>query len=227
MLAAVLMVIVLIPSWSQAQIKLPIYEEEKGEIQKVVFKEATQRGDFQHGKLLRVTLADGDRVLKGVLVRVDPRTGRIFLRTTPGAMPIAISEKEIRKIDKGIIKHEIQEASYKQEDVTLPEIRQFTIYNGMRRTVNYQAPTISPSEIARLAEFEAAENEMLKISFLAEKEKQVLETDMAIQKAQLDNQDIVNNLLYKQTYYSVLPEPNFGGLVTPTFGGATASSMFR
>jgi hypothetical protein len=193
MLTAVVAGLSLFPGWAQAQIKLPVYAEDKANSKNVVFQEATRRDDFQHGKMLAVTLTGAKEPVRGVLVRVDRTNGRIYLRTKPGSAPRAISESEIKRVEKGVI----QEAAFKG-DVTAPEIEPFVIYNGARKTVSYLAPTLSPGEIARLRELEAAENEMARLESLATLERRVLETEIAIQTGQEKMLNLVTDLLWKQ-----------------------------
>ncbi len=187
LLACVLVGLFLLPGWVRAQIKLPVFEEESSALKKVVFEEAGQREDFRNGKLMRVTLAGTpEKTVKGILVRVDKQKRRIFLRTEPGAAPLAVAEKDIKRIDKGVIK----EVSSKQ-DYTEPEIRALVIMNGAKRTVSYNAPTLSPSEKSFLIRMEAAENEMARLEWLAEREERVLSTDMAIQTETLKTQALI------------------------------------
>jgi len=193
LLASVVVGVALLPGWAQAQIKLPIYEEDTGVLSKVVFEEASQRGDFRHGKLLRVTLnGSGEKTVKGILVRVDKQKGRIYLRTEPGAMPIAFAEKDIKRIDKGVIK----EVSY-AKDYAQPEIQPVVFLNGSRRTISYNAPTLSPGEKSYLLRMEAVENEMGRLESLAERQEQVLETDIAIQAEHRRTQELINSMLWK------------------------------
>jgi len=72
-------------SSASAQIKLPIFNEGSDNVKNVVFADAGEARDFQHGRLVRVTLK-GEAV-RGTLVRVDGKSGRIFVRTQPGSPP--------------------------------------------------------------------------------------------------------------------------------------------
>jgi hypothetical protein len=200
-LTLVLVGLALAPQAARAQIKLPIYEEDTATLKKVVFEEASARGDFQHGRMLRVTLNGADeKTIKGTLVRIDKQKGRIYLRTEPGAAPRAFAEKDIKRIDKGVIR----EVGYKQ-DVTQAEIQPLEIINGNKRTVAYVAPTLSPGERDQLFRLEAAQNELARLEALSERELRVLDTDIAIQAQYQKTQELLNLLLWKYNAVGALP----------------------
>lgn len=151
------------PAWVQAQVKFPVFDESEGNPKNVVFKDATDHADYQHGRLLRVTLNGGSNpTVKGILVRTDSNKRLIYLRTQPGAPPHAIAVSEIKRIEKGVIK-EAADSS----DVAAPEIWQTVIFNGNIRRVSYAAPTLSTSELKVLSDFKTAENDLANMEFLA------------------------------------------------------------
>ncbi len=220
-LTVVLMGLAVAPGWARAQIKLPVFEDDAGALKKIVFEEAAQRSDFQHGKMLRVTLTGAEgKTVKGILVRVDPQKGRIFLRTAPGSAPAAIAEKDIKRVDKGVIK----EVGFKQ-DYAQPEIHAAVIINGTKRTVSYDAPTLSAGERSYLRRLETADHEVTRLEHLAAHEAKVLEGDIAIQNEQRKTQELLNTLLFNynlQVYGAEsLPQtPLIGGPLPWLAGGA-------
>ena len=142
------------PHFASAQIKLPVYDEGSSTLKNVVFEDAVNAGDFQHGRLVRVAMNGSSKdTVEGILVRVDRKNDRVYVRTRPGAAPDAFSVKNIKKIEKGVIR----EVNFHGEAI-YPEISQMVVYNGGKKTVTYNAPTLSASEIARLSEIETAEN---------------------------------------------------------------------
>jgi hypothetical protein len=219
MLSLVLFGLALAPAGARAQIKLPVFEDDGGPIKNVVYQEA-KGGDLQHGKLLNVTLK-GDQTVKGTLVRVDRNAKVIYLRTEPGAKPRAIKQDDITKVDKGVIK----QASFSQ-DARAPEIRPLIIINGGKKTVSYDAPSLSPGEQAQLRELEAAENEYARIESQVNFQNQVLENDIALQAGQVRAQELMNELLQKREIpggyaNSVAATPfysNYGYNFIPTIG---------
>ena len=183
-----------------AQIKLPIFEEDNGKLQRVVFQEAGERSDFQHGKLLRITLnGDKEALINGILVRIDQKNKRIYLRTEPGMPPKMITLAEIKSVDKGVIR----EVNFKG-DVSVPEILRLEIFNGSRRTVSFNAPTLSPEETNQLLELEQAENELARLENFANAERQDVLTNR-MGALQIERQQLLNDLLRQQlttsTYY--------------------------
>jgi len=174
----------------QAQIKLPIFEEDASNLQRVAFQPAATRSDFQHGKLLRITMnGDMGASVKGILVRVDHKNKRIYLRTDPGLPPKMIALAEIKSVDKVVIR----EVNF-QGDVAAPEIQRLEIINGSRRTVSFSAPTLSPGERTQLTELEQAENELERLEYLANVDSQdVLANRLGA--LQLERQQMLNDLL--------------------------------
>ena len=196
LLAASLVLFASIPGWVHAQVKLAIFDEDKSALQNVVFQEASARADYQHGRVLRITL-NGDKQIKGVLVRTDRKNNRIFVRTEPGSPPRAIPVADIKAVEKGVIR----QVNY-TGDVTLPEIQRLVIQNGGRRTVTYNAPTLSPGEITRLNELEIAENELTRLEDLQHGQLRLEERVLAAEVAVLDEQrrthELVNQMLWRQ-----------------------------
>src|SRR5438876_788530 len=86
-----------------AQIKLAVFDPSAGEpasgIKGVAFEPAKEAADFKHGTLLALTLKDGTKVI-GTMVRSEPKTKRIFVRTNPGAVPVAYTEADLKQVEK-------------------------------------------------------------------------------------------------------------------------------
>ncbi len=179
-------------TWVDAQIKLPVFEDERPGLKNVVYKDASGAGDFQHGRLVRLTM-NGDSTVKGILVRTDRKNGRVFVRTEAGAAPVIVSVKDVKKMEKGVIR----EVSF-DDDVYQPEIQQLVIFNSGKKSVRYIAPTLSSGEMARLTEMEAAENELARLEYLASVEERVLENDVAMQAAQRRTQELISQILWRQ-----------------------------
>jgi hypothetical protein len=199
-----LFALLLAGSSASAQIKLPVFTEEPQGLKNVVFSDAGEARDFRHGRLVRVTPVGQKEAIQGILVRTDGKSGRIYVRTEPGAPPRVFTDKEIAKIEKGSIKL----ASH-QEDVFQPEIRPIVIMNGSRRTVNYSAPTLSPGELSILRELEASENALAKLEFTASRGEIVQNLDIAILAEHRDSQAMQNELLWRQIYsrFELRPYP--------------------
>jgi hypothetical protein len=204
-LIAFLVGLAVAPGWARAQIKLPVFEDDAGASKNIVFEEANQVGDFQHGKLLRVTGTDG-KTVQGILVRVDRQKHRLFLRTTPGAVPVAIAEKDVKKVEKGVIKD-----GNNKQDYTRPEIQATSIINGTKQNISFSAPTLSSGELAHLRRMETGDHELNRLEQLAAREAKVLEEDMAIQTEQRKTQELLNAVLfnYNLQMYDVGPVPPF------------------
>jgi hypothetical protein len=155
-----------------AQIKLPIFdpeEETKNKIKGIAFEEAKQTNDFKHGNLLLVTLKDNTKLV-GRLVWVDRKNNRLYLRRAAGMPPLAVDEKQILKVEKGVKeakgKNGIVPAAAKREVVNEPEIFRITEINGSLVTVRYIAPDLSPGEKTQLKDMEAAENNAARKQFM-------------------------------------------------------------
>jgi hypothetical protein len=203
------------PSALHAQIKNAIFDENKDQLKNVTYKEATTGSDFRHGKLMKVTMNDNSTVT-GTLVRVDRTNDRLYVRTAPGAMPKAIALNDIKRVDKAVIKQVNFEG-----DASYPEIQQTVIYNGLRKSVSYVAPSLSPSETARLNELAAAENEVARLEYATRQEDVLRDADFDLQLEQRRTQEILNHLLWRQFevggYFTV---PRFD----PLYGGYNPTS---
>jgi hypothetical protein len=199
-----LFALLLAGSSASAQIKLPVFTDEKQGLKNVVFSEATEASDFRHGRLVRVTPVGQKEPIQGILVRTDGKTGRIYVRTEPGAPPRIFTDKEIAKVEKGMIKH----VGY-QEDVTRPEIQPMVIMNGPRRTVTYSASTLSPGELSLLREMEASENALANLEFVASRGEIVQNLDIAVLAEHRNTQALQNELLWRQIYsrFELRPYP--------------------
>lgn len=193
LIAPAVVVLALLPLTAQAQIKLPVFEEDRGPLQNLSFQEATSRADLQHGKLLRVTVAGSKDPIRGVLVRVDRTKGRLYLRTEPGAPPRMIAISDIKSVDKGVIR----EVNF-TGDYSSPEIMPLVVYNGLRKSVSYTAPSLSPGEMAYLRDLATAENEIARLEHQMAMEDRVLQNDIAMQEEQRRTQRIVTDLLWRQ-----------------------------
>jgi len=195
--AASLMIVAFLPAWAHAQIKLPVFEESKEKYQNVSYQEVSGRADYQHGKLVRLTMAGDGAQVSGILVRTDAAKGLVYVRTQPGQAPRAIAANDIKRIEKGVIK----EASY-TGDVTVPEIQEMVIYNGGRRTTAYRAPTLSPGELSQLAELEATANEIARLDetvrINTRIEMQAVENSLAMQNEQRRTLELTNELLWER-----------------------------
>jgi len=197
LIAASLTLFAILPSAAQAQIKLPVFTDEKARFENVSFQEATLRDDFQHGRVMRITLkSDKDNPIKGVLVRTDRKNDRIYVRTEAGATPRAIALNDIHAIEKGVIRN----VSDDRREFTMPEIQTLEIYNGLRRSSTIVAPTLSSSEIARLQEYEAAANEMARVDALTRLEERTLENEVAMQEQQRRVQELITYMMWRRVW---------------------------
>lgn len=200
-----LLVFTLSPGWILAQAVLPVFDsqEEGGQAQKATFQDAKKAGDFRHGTHLRVTLNDDSKV-EGTLVRVDRKAARIFVRTEPGAAPKAISQKEIKSVEKAV---------RDGQNVVTPEIRQVDVYSGPARSVRYSAgASLTAEERRGLQELEDAENEFGRLDALHARRGDVIDTEMAIQSERFTTNHLINELLRHQvnSEFWVLPlAPSF------------------
>jgi hypothetical protein len=99
-----------------------------------------------HGCQVALALKGGHKI-EGTVVRTDPDA--VYVRTAPGNVPEKVRLADVSKA-----------APKGPKGKPRPEIHQVEVVNGVERTVKYIAPTLSPSERTRLAELEAAENEV-------------------------------------------------------------------
>jgi hypothetical protein len=118
----------------------------------------------------------------------------------------AVDDVNIKKVEKVGIKqvaytevNGIKKQAVQVEDVYEPEIQPVVIINGNKRTVSYVAPTLSPGEKDYLVRMEAAENELGRLEYLAERQARVLDTDIAIQGEALKTQELLNLWLWKHS----------------------------
>ena len=194
------------PGWSLAQITLPVFDPQQdgGKTQKMTFEDAKKSSDFRHGALLRVTLNDDSKV-EGTLVRVDRKATRLYIRTEPGALPRAISQKEIKKVEKAT-REGIRPAGTREDAVTA-EIQQVTIRNGASQSVHYFASNLSPEERRSLQELEDAENEFARIDRLHAHQNAIVDTEAAIQNERLTSHHLINDLLRQQVMSGFWVQP--------------------
>ena len=198
---------------AHAQIKLPIFDGGGDNLKNVVFTDVSKASDFQHGRLVRVTVKGSDKPVQGILVRVDGKTERIFVRTQPGTVPRAFDAKDITKVEKGTIK----QVNFAQ-DVTRPEIQPMEIVNGQRRTISYAASTLSPSELSILRDLEASENALQNMEVLATRAQMAQDIELGIQAEHLRTQKLQNELLWQNIYSFYRPR------YMPWFAPVTANT---
>jgi len=175
-----------------AQIKLPVFDESKGTTKEVTYKETSEPKDFQHGKLVRITMKDGSQK-QGVLVRVDSAKNLVYVRTKPGELPVAVPASDIKSYAKGTIRTVSTDT-----DVMRPEIETLEIYNGAKKTVMFRAPSLSPGELSQLEAIQSAENEYDRLERLARIDDQAI-TDNATSLAEnRKTREMLNMLLLEQ-----------------------------
>ncbi len=63
----------------------------------ISYQEAKSKRDLKHGTLVSLNLSDGTKVT-GHVVRFDPKSNQLFLRTRPGQLPVGYAEGDIMKI---------------------------------------------------------------------------------------------------------------------------------
>ncbi|HZZ77106.1 MAG TPA: hypothetical protein VFE62_01225 [Gemmataceae bacterium] len=179
-------------SQAQAQIKLPVFDESKGSLKEITYKETTDAKDFQHGKLVRITMKDGSQK-DGVLVRTDAAKNMVYVRTKAGDLPVAVSANDIKSYAKGTIRTVSTDS-----DVVRPEIEMLVIYNGAKKTVTFRAPTLSPTELKQLEEIQAAESEYDRLERLARIDDQAITDDAASRSENRKTREMLNMLLLDQ-----------------------------
>jgi len=190
LLAAVLLILAIPPGLVIAQkdpsVKTIAFDPNKG---------------YRHGQVLQFNY-EGKQV-KGILVRADGNN--IYIRESPGALPKPYPRpKDVKlAVDDGkgikdVMLVVADDGKGGVRDVTYPEIQQITIINGRKSSVSYLAPTLSPGERSHLVHLEAAENEAARLENLSSIEHRVLETDLAIQSAQLEAEQLRNLALWQR-----------------------------
>jgi hypothetical protein len=185
----------------QAQIKLPVFDPEKDTpgTKEVVFKPATEARDFRHGSVLLITMNDkAAKKVRGTLVRVDRKEHRLYVRTEPGAAPIAIDEKDVKKVEKAT--YAIRPVGTSDDLVVQPEISKIVVYNGNVMSISYVGSTLSPGEKAYLNGLEEAENQVMRLQTVASVRNSVLENEAIIQYERRKSSQIINNLLLRQLW---------------------------
>jgi len=189
--------LVLVAGRSPSQTKLPVYDPnaDNTAIKNVAFEDAAGQKNFRHGQLLQVTMNNKDTI-RGTLVRTDPKTNQLYIRTQPRSAPVAVAQKDIQKIEKGVRTGEggIRPAGFEQE-VVLPEIHQLVVMNGPVKNVQYYDFSLSQSERSLLRELEEAENEFAQLDYLNKQRIQLLENEMAILVERKRTHELVNGLL--------------------------------
>lgn len=195
----------------QAQIKLPVFDPDR-ELQgskEVTYKPATEARDFRHGAMMALTMTNDTR-MNGTLVRVDRKNHRLFIRTEAGAVPVAVNEKDIKKVEKAT--YAIRPVGSADDLVIQPEIQKVVIYNGSVPSVSYIGSSLSPSEQTYLRGLEEAENEMMRLQGVMNSKTSVLSTEVAVQAERRRYAELVNLMLQKQNWnLGSLPPPNAWG----------------
>jgi hypothetical protein len=196
---------------ARAQIKLPVFDPDApaADVRNVAFEPAKERADFRHGAFLQVTLNDGAKI-RGTLVRVDGKAGKLFVRSAPGTTPRAIEQKDIKSVEKGVRagKEGIRPAGF-QGEIVEPEIQRIVIYNGLQPRVRYSQQTLSPSERAWLRDMEEAENELGRLEASSQFSADTTDTILRIQHERLRSHALVNALLLQQLTSAPWYEPAF------------------
>jgi len=219
------------------QIKLPIYDpdESPATAKGVTFEPATQKIDFKHGTLLRVTLKNNN-VVRGTLVRVDKKGEKLYIRTEPGTTPVAVSFNEIKtegdqaKVERGMVEvakkpapgSPVKLVEYARERVVQPEIYALTLEEGPARSSFYTSAVLSPQEKAALAELSQAEREVARLEVLAMIRAAETGTENAMMTERLRTQQLLNAGLAQQIYYTFPYNYNFSNGYGFGFGSSAA-----
>lgn len=211
-LALVLLLLGGISQPVEAQIKLPVFDPnlDTPGTKEVVFKPATQARDFRHGAMLSLTMNGKETKMAGTLVRVDRKTRRLYVRTEPGAMPVAVEEKDIKQVDKGV--YAIRPAGTADDQVMQPEIQKVVVYNGTVASVTYTAASLSPGERTYLQGLQDAENELMRMQGRADAKVRIFDTELAIQAERKRSSEIINKMISLQQW-------NLGRTTLPTTWG--------
>lgn len=196
-LTAVLLSMAVLPGLGQAQVKFVAFKPETG-------------NDLRHGLSVSLTVKGNTQPIAGTVVRYDQKTNQIYLRTSPGAAPVAIAQKDIVKAEKKVSDKVQFAADGASPDITVDEIQTLEIINGTRRTVSYYAPTLSPGELTQLSSLQSAENEIARLNYLADLQNQVLNNALALQTGQRKRTEMLNQRL--------LTEPLVWGTHIPGYG---------
>ena len=184
----------------QAQIKLPVFDpnlvDTPQAIKGVAFQPANEVSDFRHGTLMSLTLKNDTKVT-GTLVRVDRKNKRIFLRTQPGAAPVAYAETDLKNVDKGIYKDPggIRPAADASPNVIQPEITRQVIVNGNQRTVTYYSNVVSPGEREALEQMAKAENDLILLEGAVDQRQMAIQRELAMKDEMLKTQKNINMAL--------------------------------
>jgi hypothetical protein len=202
---------------ARGQIKLPIYDpdESPATAKGVSFEPATQKIDFKHGTLLRVTTKD-NRVVRGTLVRVDKPGQKLYIRTEPGTPPVAVAFNDIKtegdqaKVERGMVEvarkpapgSPIKQVEFVRERVVQPEISAITLEEGPARSSFYTSNVLSPGERTALAELSQAEREVARLEVLAMVRAAEMGTENAMVTEKLRTQQLLNLGLAQQIYFS-------------------------
>jgi hypothetical protein len=210
---------------AHGQIKLPIYDpdEKSADVKGVSFTPATQRVDYKHGALLRITMKDNS-VVRGTLVRTDKKANRLYVRTEPGALPVAVAINDIKaegdraRVEKGMIEvakkpkdGPITLVEMVRERVVQPEIFTTTVEAGSHVSKYYTSEVLSSQELAALNELSQAEREVARLETQALVRSQDNANESIMATERLRTQQLLNLGLASQLYYSYPPRYDFYG----------------
>jgi hypothetical protein len=114
---------------------------------------------LNHGDPVTLTLKNGQKV-EGTFVWRDPQSNRLYVRTKPGAAPVAVAADDINNLtmaanvqEKGGVK-----TAQNTGETARPrgEIQTLEIYNGSTKTVHHFGDGLSRSEREQLASIDEA-----------------------------------------------------------------------
>src|ERR1035438_9022595 len=85
--AAVLIGLAMCPTLAQAQVKFVSFKPDSG-------------NELRHGRNVNLTVKGKEQPVVGTVVRYDPKTGQVYVRTSPGLAPQVIAKNDIVKAEK-------------------------------------------------------------------------------------------------------------------------------
>src|SRR5207302_4801041 len=143
-----------------------------------------------HGTLVSLDMANGEKV-QGYVVRFDLSSNEVFMRTKPGALPVAYHGNNVKKLLVGWQ----QTAAGKPQMVVRPEIHTQVIYNGTQRSVAYSSGVLSREERELLARLQKVENHCAALAYQSEQRDAAIAQDVALQAEQVRTQRLINDTL--------------------------------
>jgi hypothetical protein len=129
---------------------------------------------LRHGTHIQVT-PKGGKTVSGTLVRAEGDS--LYIRTRPGAAPVKVKVSDRSDVVPAGNEKEVQ-----------PEIHEVEIIEGDRKRTSYVAPNLSPGEMARLHEIEAAEDAVARAQGMASLRQDFLRDQRDISARQADAQ---------------------------------------